>query len=217
MPPPRTLASLQCIGPLVRRIEICDEHVAQGLMQLLLQAVPCTLRSLHLRMRWGTHMEALPQLLALARSRFASLERLELSAPARVGHVGLAALQQPALAAAQQEVRLVESMLAGIAALAGTLTVLKLSVPAVPLPTLAPLTALQRLRQLVVASSTLPVRMRVPALAQFPCLEQFELQGGLRMEVREQGAGEGPRACGVGTPGMPCTALPMQTQHSTAC
>ncbi len=58
---------------------IVDQSFAQGVIEPLLQAAPCTLRSLQLCMDWGVHLSGLPQLLTLARVCFPSLVRLELT------------------------------------------------------------------------------------------------------------------------------------------
>lgn len=173
-PPPsvhlRCPPALQRVGEHVRHLRITDESVAQGVIEPLVQAVPCTLRALQLSLLWVAHLSDLPQLLGIARQRFAALARLELRATQRADNFDEAAQQQPGVTAAQAEARLLDGMLAGVAGLAGSLTELKLHMPAVQLPSLAPLMSLSKLRRLAVRSHNWKAPRQVPALAQLPCL-----------------------------------------------
>lgn len=183
-------AALQRVGPLVQELHVADRLVAQGMMQPLLQAAPCTLRSLHLSMLWGAHMASLPQLLALSRTRFGSLGRLQLSANERLNNFGQHAQQQAGVPAAQQEGQLLDAVIAGVTALSGTLTELQWNTPGVEVLSLAPLTALQRLLRLEVAGCSTQARQQVPAPAQFSRLEEFDLRGAFSLEVSRSAAAE---------------------------
>ncbi len=169
-------ASPQRVGEHVRHLRITDQAVAEGVFQPLMRAAPCTLRSLQLSTERRAHLSELPQLLALARERFTSLGRLELTVTQRT-HQSRPAQQQPWLAAQQLEATLLASVLDGVAALAGSLTWLKLYMPPVQLPSLAPLTALRRLRWLEVVAGNIETPLQMPALHQFLCLEEFDLHG----------------------------------------
>ncbi len=150
-----------------------------------MQAAPCTLRSLTVCMDWGPHMSDLPQLLALARVCFPSLARLDPNTSEYAFGSHEAAQGQPGATAEELEARLLHGVFAGMTALAGTLTELKLDMPAVALTSLAPLTALHQLRRLRVRSRDFHVPLQMPAPAQFPCLEEFDVgDGGTIIQAR---------------------------------
>ncbi len=88
------------------------------------------------------------------------------------------------MTAAQLEAQLASQTIGGVAGLAGTLTELKLNMPTVTLTSIAPLAALRRLRRLRVASGDSHVPLLMPAPAQYPCLEEFDLGNGGTMQAR---------------------------------
>ncbi len=175
-------AAAQRVGERMRHLRIHDDCDAQGLIEPLMRAALRALPSLQLSMQRGGQLSGLPQLLALARQRFTSLARLDLGATE--GGFGPAAQRQPGPAVQQLEAHAPGGAVAGVAALAGTLTELKLRMSRVQLPSLAPLTVLRRLRRLEVASGNWSVPLQMPAPAQFQCLEGFQLSGGAYMQAR---------------------------------
>ena len=164
----------------MQHLRITDQSFAhgpigQGLLEPLLQAAPYTLRSLQLCVEWGAHLSDLPQLLALARVCFPDLAKLVLNTSDRAFGFHQAAQEQPGATAEQLEARLLQGIIAGVTGLAGTLTELKLDMPAVALTSLGALTALRQLRRCEVVSGNYESTLHVPALSQFPCLEEFKL------------------------------------------
>ncbi|PRW33566.1 carboxypeptidase N subunit 2-like [Chlorella sorokiniana] len=179
------LRLLTRVGPLVQHLRVVDDSVAQGMVEPLLRAAPCTLRSLSLQTRWGPHLSQLPAFLALENGCCASLARFELSAQERAGSFDPAAhpLALPGPTAGRLEAQLLADLIASVAGLAGSLVELKLSLKCVELPSLAPLAALRRLRRLEVAGVSCRVEQPAPVPAQFPCLEEYDLRGIVRMQV----------------------------------
>ncbi|KAI7838209.1 hypothetical protein COHA_008003 [Chlorella ohadii] len=170
------LRVLQRASEHVRHLDITDLAAVQPVLEPLMQAAPCALQSLQLHLEWGPHLSGLPQQLALARARYTSLARLELDISDEYAYsFGQAAQQQPGASAAQLKARLLGGIVAGVAGLARTLTELKLRIPPAGLPSLAPLTALRRLRRLDVASCNELTPLLTPAPAQFPCLEEYSM------------------------------------------
>lgn len=144
-------------------------------MEPLLRAAPCTLRSLALGM---PHLSSLPQLLALARSRFTALATLEVVSTNSMWHFGVAEKD----VTQQQVAHVWRDIFLETTAMASTLTELQLQLQFTLLPPLAPLSALQRLRRLTVCGSHAKL-LHPPPLDQFPCLEDYEFANILHVQV----------------------------------
>ncbi len=179
----------QRVGPLVAHLCLAARHNALSMTEPLMRAAPCTLPALSLSMCFGALFRDVPPLLALARVCFPSLASLELNTTA--GHL-LCDFARPDLEdmdepAAQRETALMGSVVASVKALAGTLTELSLLMsPDIPV-CLVPLAALRRLRRLRVRSRCCEHLLRMPAPAQFPCLEVCHIYGSAGVEVSVRG------------------------------
>ncbi|PRW33599.1 APL1A [Chlorella sorokiniana] len=171
---------LQRLGPLVRDLCITSNCADHGMVEALLRAALCTLRSLALCMLWGRHVcGVLPQLLALARGRFQALAALEITTSNRKWHLG----DQVQLAALQVETNFSRDVVTQVAALGSSLTSLTMQLSRTSLPALAPLRALSGLRQLALHSFDTDAKLQPPPLEWFPCLEQFAFESWSDVEV----------------------------------